>query len=52
MWGWQSAPARKYDLLVAGYFRSRGPLMVEGEGFADIQAVSDAVRGLQREAVA
>jgi len=27
-------------------------LMVEGEGFADLQAVSDAVRGLQREAVA
>jgi 5-methylthioribose kinase len=27
-------------------------LMVEGEGFADIHAVGDAVRGLQREAVA
>jgi hypothetical protein len=24
VWGWQSAPARKYALLVAGYYRSRG----------------------------
>lgn len=31
VWGWQSAPARKYVLLVAGYFRTRGPFFVEGE---------------------
>lgn len=31
VWGWQSAPTRKYALLVAGYFRSRGPFFVEGE---------------------
>lgn len=31
VWGWQGAPARRYVLLVAGYFRTRGPLHVEGE---------------------
>jgi hypothetical protein len=31
VWGWQAAPARRYALLVAGYFRTRGPFGVEGE---------------------
>ena len=31
VWGWQGAPARRYALLVAGYFRTRGPFGVEGE---------------------
>lgn len=31
VWGWQGASARRYALLVAGYFRTRGPYHVEGE---------------------
>src|SRR3954452_13982960 len=31
VWGWQGAPARRYALLVAGYFRTRGPFGVKGE---------------------
>lgn len=31
VWGRQGAPTRLYTLLVAGYFRTRGPYHVEGE---------------------
>jgi hypothetical protein len=31
VWEWHGTPARRYALLVAGYFRTRGPFYVEGE---------------------